>query len=99
MVSGIPRHEACVASMKSGFFLSVSLRSDGLVPEPKGCFVHSEDKGPEEAAKIEANNVVIEANEKNRKVRVRGRPAMNATKHLWSGAIAAMVSRFVWDKI
>ncbi|XP_044476014.1 probable mitochondrial adenine nucleotide transporter BTL2 [Mangifera indica] len=93
VVSGIPRHEACVASMNSGFFLSVSLRSDGLVPEPKGCFVHSEDKGPEEAAKIEANNVVIEANEKNRKVRVRGRPAMNATKHLWSGAIAAMVSR------
>ncbi|XP_031274985.1 probable mitochondrial adenine nucleotide transporter BTL3 isoform X2 [Pistacia vera] len=100
VVSGISRRKTRVASTKSGLFLSVSLRNDGLFPEPKGCLVHNEDKNSEEAAKIEANNVVIEANnvvieanEKKRKVRVRGGRAMNTTKHFWAGAIAAMVSR------
>ncbi|KAJ0025872.1 hypothetical protein Pint_08339 [Pistacia integerrima] len=93
VVSGISRRKTRVAPAKSGLFLSVSLRNDGLVPEPKGCLVHNEDKNSEEAAQIEANNVVIEANEKKRKVRVRGGRAMNTTKHFWAGAIAAMVSR------
>ncbi|KAL5779700.1 hypothetical protein ACOSQ2_010437 [Xanthoceras sorbifolium] len=74
--------------VKSCFFLSVSLRNDGKV-----CLEQIEDKSPLEATKIEADNVVIEADVKKSKVRVRGRGAMNTTKHLWAGAIAAMVSR------
>ncbi|KAH7567756.1 hypothetical protein ACOSP7_010117 [Xanthoceras sorbifolium] len=74
--------------VKSCFFLSVSLRNGGKV-----CLEQIEDKSPLEATKIEADNVVIEADVKKSKVRVRGRGAMNTTKHLWAGAIAAMVSR------
>lgn len=33
--------------------------------------------------------------EKRVKVRLRGRGAVNTTKHLWSGAVAAMVSRSI----
>ncbi|KAK0576769.1 hypothetical protein LWI29_023025 [Acer saccharum] len=75
-------------SVKSGLFLSVSLRNDGKV-----CLEQIEEKSPLEATKIEADNVVIETSVKKSKVRVRGRGAMNTTKHLWAGAIAAMVSR------
>ncbi|KAK4860476.1 hypothetical protein QYF36_024503 [Acer negundo] len=74
--------------VKSGLFLSVSLRNDGKV-----CLEQIEDKIPQEATKIEADNVVIETIVKKSKVRVHGRGAMNTTKHLWAGAIAAMVSR------
>ncbi|KAK3230877.1 hypothetical protein Dsin_002758 [Dipteronia sinensis] len=74
--------------VKSALFLSVSLRNDGKV-----CLEQIEDQSPQEATKIEADNVVIETSVKKSKVRVRGRGAMNTTKHLWAGAIAAMVSR------
>ena len=64
----------------------MSLRSDGVVRESKGCLVQNGDEGSEEA-------VVQE--EKREKVGLRRGGAMNTTKHLWAGAIAAMVSRFV----
>ena len=69
-----------------GGFLSVSLRSDGVVRESKGFLVQNGDEGSEEA-------VVQE--EKREAVGLRRGRAMNTTKHLWAGAIAAMVSRFV----
>lgn len=67
-----------------GGFLSVSLRSDGVVRESKGFLVQNGDEGSEEA-------VVQE--EKRETVGLRRGRAMNTTKHLWAGAIAAMVSR------
>ncbi|KAL5558998.1 hypothetical protein UlMin_035209 [Ulmus minor] len=68
-----------------GGFLSVSLRSDGIVRETKRGFGRNGDEGSEEA--------VVEERKKKKKVGVRGGAAMNTTKHLWAGAIAAMVSR------
>ncbi|KAG5245818.1 mitochondrial adenine nucleotide transporter BTL [Salix suchowensis] len=81
--------------MVSGVFLSVSLRNDGLLQESKVCLVQNEDsKGLEEEEEkmAEGGNIVLESKE-NRKVKARGGFAMNTTKHLWAGAIAAMVSR------
>ncbi|KAI5589074.1 hypothetical protein BDE02_05G137400 [Populus trichocarpa] len=78
----------------SGVFLTVSLRNDGLLQESKVCLVQNEDsKSLEEEDKVaEGGNIVLESKE-NRKVKARGGFAMNTTKHLWAGAIAAMVSR------
>ncbi|XP_024020440.1 probable mitochondrial adenine nucleotide transporter BTL2 [Morus notabilis] len=66
-----------------GRFLSVSLTSDGIVRETKRCLVQN---GYEDA-------VVEERKKKNQKIRVRKGAAVNTTKHLWAGAIAAIVSR------
>ncbi|XP_004300640.1 PREDICTED: probable mitochondrial adenine nucleotide transporter BTL3 isoform X1 [Fragaria vesca subsp. vesca] len=69
-------------------FLSVSLRSDGVVRVAKEeCLVQN---GDEEAA---AAVVVVVGEVKRERVGVRRGRAMNTTKHLWAGAIAAMVSR------
>ncbi|XP_011004805.1 PREDICTED: probable mitochondrial adenine nucleotide transporter BTL3 [Populus euphratica] len=78
----------------SGVFLSVSLRNDGLLQESKVCLVQNEDsKSLEEEDQVaKGGNIVLESKE-NRKVKERGGFAMNTTKHLWAGAIAAMVSR------
>ncbi|KAG8632935.1 hypothetical protein MANES_18G067600v8 [Manihot esculenta] len=80
----------------SGLFLSVSLRNNGLplVHEPKVCLVQDGDEKSviEEEKVLDGGNVVLEGRRKPN-VRVRGRDAMNTTKHLWAGAIAAMVSR------
>ncbi|KAJ6412791.1 hypothetical protein OIU84_005774 [Salix udensis] len=81
--------------MVSGVFLSVSLRNDGLLQESKVCLVQNEDSKSleeEEDKMAEGGNIVLESKE-NRKVKARGGFAMNTTKHLWAGAIAAMVSR------
>lgn len=67
----------------SGDFLSVSLRSDGFVQEPNLRLV--QNKSPEEI-----NNV---ATKRGEIIRERQGGAVNTTKHLWAGAIAAMVSR------
>ncbi|RDX96764.1 putative mitochondrial adenine nucleotide transporter BTL3 [Mucuna pruriens] len=66
-----------------GCFLSVSLPSAKLVTEPK--LRNGEHVSDQETT---SNGVV-----QQRKVRVRGGNAVNTTKHLWAGAIAAMVSR------
>ncbi|KAJ9166593.1 hypothetical protein P3X46_021319 [Hevea brasiliensis] len=80
----------------SGFFLSVSLRNDGpgLLHEPKVCLVQNGDAKSviEEVKVLDGGEVVLERRRK-RNVSVRGHGAMNTTKHLWAGAIAAMVSR------
>lgn len=46
------------------------------------------------AAAVGGDGLVVEEG-KRQNVSLRGRGAMNTTKHLWSGAVAAMVSRFV----
>ncbi|KAB2617110.1 mitochondrial adenine nucleotide transporter BTL2 [Pyrus ussuriensis x Pyrus communis] len=74
-------------AVAGGGFLSVSLNSDGVVRESKGCLVQNGDESSEETAPA----VVTER--KREKVGVRSRRAMNTTNHLWAGAIAAMVSR------
>ncbi|KAJ9146432.1 hypothetical protein P3X46_028701 [Hevea brasiliensis] len=78
------RRERCSQVAVNGLFLSVSLRNNGpgLVFEPKVCLAQNGD---------EKN--VIEEERRKRDVRIRGRGAMNTTKHLWSGGIAALVSR------
>uniref|UniRef100_A0A6N2LU17 Mitochondrial adenine nucleotide transporter BTL3 n=1 Tax=Salix viminalis TaxID=40686 RepID=A0A6N2LU17_SALVM len=81
--------------MVSGVFLSVSLRNDGLLQESKVCLVQNEDSKSleeEDNKMAEGGNIVLESKE-NRKVKARRGFAMNTTKHLWAGAIAAMVSR------
>ncbi|OAY58141.1 probable mitochondrial adenine nucleotide transporter BTL3 [Manihot esculenta] len=80
----------------SRFFLSVSLRKDGsgLVHEPKVYLVPKGDEKSviKEEKVLGGGNAVLEGRRK-RDVRVRGRGAVNTTKHLWAGATAAMVSR------
>jgi len=68
-------------------FLSVSLSvngNDGFVPESNGFLGENGDKSLEAVEFVE---------DKDQKVLLRGAGAMNATKHLWAGAVAAMVSR------
>nr|ACU17636.1 unknown [Glycine max] len=64
-------------------FLSVSLPSANLVTEPKL------QNGEHVSDQVTTSNGVV----LQRKVRVRGGNAVNTTKHLWAGAVAAMVSR------
>ncbi|KAK9219592.1 hypothetical protein WN943_008238 [Citrus x changshan-huyou] len=92
-VFGIWGRKRSVVATNSGLFLSVSLRNDGLLRESNFCLVQNGDKSSDDMPKFEPGNVAVEAFEKKRKSRVRGRGAMNTTKHLWAGAIAAMVSR------
>ncbi|KAI3978543.1 hypothetical protein MKX01_015718 [Papaver californicum] len=81
-----------------GLFCSVSLSSingsndgDGLVQESNGFLSENGEM------KEEAETVVVEKNEKKKvekKVGLQGTAsAMNTTKHLWAGAVSAMVSR------
>ncbi|KAK9271305.1 hypothetical protein L1049_026895 [Liquidambar formosana] len=93
VVFGVFRRGNEVPAGVCGGFLSVSLRSgDGFVKESKVHLLGDSDNGVEEAARFEGGNAAFEEGKK-KKVRVRGSGAMNTTKHLWSGAIAAMVSR------
>ena len=66
--------------------MSVSVRGHGFVREQK---VHVDAYDTcKKAGKCGEDFAIVE---KKHTVRTRG--AMNTTKHLWSGAIAAMVSR------
>lgn len=67
-----------------GGFSSLSLSISGSEGESGGILEPHEDKISEEAS---------ECKEKEENVEVRGSGAMNMTKHLWAGAVAAMVSR------
>ncbi|XP_030528498.1 probable mitochondrial adenine nucleotide transporter BTL3 isoform X2 [Rhodamnia argentea] len=74
-------------------FLSVSLRGgDGIVEEPS---VALSRKNGDQSSGPKERTSVVSTERKRRKVTVRGRGigAVNTTKHLWAGAIAAMVSR------
>ncbi|XP_042492248.1 probable mitochondrial adenine nucleotide transporter BTL3 [Macadamia integrifolia] len=69
-------------------FLSVSLSvkaSDGFVQESNGLLHQNGEKSQEEA--------VVFEEDKEQKVGLRRAGAMNTTKHLWAGAVSAMVSR------
>ncbi|KAL9446816.1 hypothetical protein AB3S75_014476 [Citrus x aurantiifolia] len=92
-VFGILGRKRSVAATNNGLFLSVSLRNDGLLRESNFCLVQNGDKSSDDTPKFEPGNVAVEVFEKKRNARVRGRGAINTTKHLWAGAIAAMVSR------
>ncbi|CAL5332787.1 unnamed protein product [Camellia sinensis] len=84
VVLGVSRRESRVPATVGGEFLSVSLsikRSDELL--------RNGEKNSEEEA---IANAVVEMGKKQ-KVGLRRRGAMNTTKHLWAGAVAAMVSR------
>ncbi|KAL2339915.1 hypothetical protein Fmac_007855 [Flemingia macrophylla] len=67
----------------AAFFLSVTLPAAKLVAEP------NLRNGEHVSDKEIASDGVLQQT----KVRVRGGNAVNTTKHLWAGAIAAMVSR------
>lgn len=82
--SSVPKKgEKRASVVGSAVFLSVSLSNDGSVLQPKVSFVQN---GAEE--KKEGKVVV-----NKRGIRVTRRGALNTSKHLWAGAIAAMVSR------
>ncbi|KAK8716510.1 hypothetical protein V6N13_043817 [Hibiscus sabdariffa] len=69
---------------KGDWFLSVSLsRDEGYVGES------GEDWGQTGDKNLEALEIVEDEKEKEKK----GSGALNTTKHLWAGAVAAMVSR------
>ncbi|XP_022752031.1 probable mitochondrial adenine nucleotide transporter BTL3 [Durio zibethinus] len=71
---------------KGGWFLSVSLsREEGYVGES------GENWGQNGCKNLEEEEVVEEEKEKVRVKKESG--ALNTTKHLWAGAVAAMVSR------
>ncbi|KAJ6825318.1 putative mitochondrial adenine nucleotide transporter BTL3 [Iris pallida] len=86
------------SSRRGKGFLSVSLSvkgsGGGFVQESEG-FLEKDGEGGEgkEEGEERAVVAVVAAVEKKKKERVRGAGAMNTTKHLWSGAVAAMVSR------
>lgn len=92
VVLGNCRRPRRVPAAVSGWFLSVSLRGDTFVGDPKIYAVQNGDENSENATLDDANTVVEQGN--SHKIRVRGGNAMNTTKHLWAGAIAAMVSRY-----
>lgn len=72
----------------SGIFLSMSFGNDGFVQEPKEDLVQNGERG---SAEVEDGNTIV----KIKKLRASyGRvTAANTTKHLWAGAVAAIVSR------
>lgn len=74
---------------KGGWFLSVSLsREEGYVGES------GESWGQNGGKNLEEEEVVV-VEEEQEKVKVKkGSGALNTGKHLWAGAVAAMVSRF-----
>lgn len=90
-------------------FLSLTMSvkgGRGFVPGPVDLLAGAEEKGGAEEAEAlvagkkgevavtEANALVLQEDEKE-KIACAGAGAMNTTKHLWSGAVAAMVSRTV----
>ncbi|KAJ6814838.1 putative mitochondrial adenine nucleotide transporter BTL3 [Iris pallida] len=76
-------------------FLSVSLSvkgKGGFVQEPEG-FLEKNGEKREGNEEVEEERVVVERKKKKERVRGARTGAMNTTKHLWAGAVAAMVSR------
>ena len=96
VVIGGCRRERRVSKAFGSGFLSVSLGSDGFAQESTGFLVRNGDKGSEEGPRFHGGNAVVEEGEKRDEVRVGDTGAMNATKHLWAGAVSAMVSRSVF---
>ena len=74
---------------KGGWFLSVSLSRDGGYVGESG-----ESWGQNGGKNLEEEEVVEEEKEKVKVKVKKGSGALNTSKHLWAGAVAAMVSRF-----
>jgi hypothetical protein len=91
-------------------FLSLTMSvkgSRGFAPGSVGLLAGAEEKGGaeeaealvagkkavEEVAAAEGDVLVLQEKEEEKDVRA-GAGAMNMTKHLWAGAVAAMVSRY-----
>ncbi|KAI3910936.1 hypothetical protein MKW98_022623 [Papaver atlanticum] len=75
-------------------FLCVSLSSSGnseYVEESSNSLLNQENG--EKMMNVEEESVEKKQTQKQNRIRLRQKGAMNTTKHLWSGAIAAMVSR------
>ncbi|XAR48560.1 hypothetical protein NMG60_11031417 [Bertholletia excelsa] len=92
------RRERTVSAVNGCEFLSVSLsikRGDEMLRSSTKYLVENEGKSSDEASvayECRGGNTVVEKGKKQM-VRLRGRGAVNTTKHLWAGAVAAMVSR------
>jgi solute carrier family 25 phosphate transporter 23/24/25/41 len=72
-----------------GCFLSVSLPSNTNLPvDPKPYVLQDGEHVSDKETALDG--VVLHT-----KVRARERGAVNTTKHLWAGAISAMVSRYI----
>ena len=90
--------------LRGGGFLSVSLSikrseeengEEGYVGESRQ--VLGQNGNGNGSSEVEAAAVYEEReNETVKSVREKGSGALNMTKHLWAGAVAAMVSRFVY---
>ncbi|XP_043719504.1 probable mitochondrial adenine nucleotide transporter BTL3 [Telopea speciosissima] len=88
VIFGVYRRVKGESGVLGDGFLSVSLSikgSDGFVQESNGFLHQNGEKSPEEA--------VVFEEDKEQKVPLRQSGAMNTTKHLWAGAVSAMVSR------
>ncbi|XP_066388587.1 probable mitochondrial adenine nucleotide transporter BTL3 [Miscanthus floridulus] len=102
-----PRHRRRQGAQPPGFLsLTMSVKGGrGFVPAPVGLLASAEEKaGAEESDALVAGKRAVEVEseaegvillqEKEKDDRA-GAGAMNMTKHLWAGAVAAMVSRTV----
>lgn len=103
LVHLIPLHSNCSIRVCRGEkrvsrrgFLSVSLRGgDGIVEEPRVALSQKDGDKNSGSKGCTTSGDVVSTERRRWKVTVRGRgrSAVNTTKHLWAGAIAAMVSR------
>lgn len=66
---------------------------EGFVRESVGFLVKDGEKSGEEEMKEEEEAVLV-VEEKKVRARGAGAGAINTSKHLWAGAVAAMVSRY-----
>ncbi|CAD6209960.1 unnamed protein product [Miscanthus lutarioriparius] len=104
-----PRHRRLRGAQPPGFLsLTMSVKGGrGFVPAPVGLLASTEEKaGAEESDALvagkravevaaEAEGVILLQEKEKEKDYRAGAGAMNMTKHLWAGAVAAMVSRTV----
>lgn len=84
-------------SVRAGFggkFLCLSLsvkKSTGVVGSSSECLLSNGDESSKVEESSDGNGDL-----RKRNIGLRGRGAVNTSKHLWAGAVAAMVSRLVF---
>lgn len=87
------REKKSVRAGIGGNFLCLSLslkKNTDVVGNSSECLLSNGDESPKVEESSVGDGVV-----KKRNIGLRGRGAMNTSKHLWAGAVAAMVSRTV----
>lgn len=87
------REKKSVRAGIGGNFLCLSLslkKNTDVVGNSSECLLSNGDESPKVEESSVGDGVV-----KKRNIGLRGRGAMNTSKHLWAGAVAAMVSRLV----